>query len=399
MKRIAFYYNHYNTLGHSTRVFCLVKAIKEHCKGKTDIIVFQGGKLQDLLPFKKYAKVYLLPYSIDKKGLFIEEAVKIYDKMISHGGMEHMLQKRVLLINGVLNDFKPNLFITEYFPFGQEFWTFELPYVLRHIKNNFNCRIVASCGYLTWVKNTYEYIKEFYDALLIHSPKFFSTGYKSYFHKEASAGLDKIIKDFSKKIFFTGFILDDVKIASRKNIKDLFKIPPNKKIVLVSRGGGIVNKKIIVSSILAAKRNKNIFFIICCGPATSQKEFKAYKEMSKHMDNLILVRFLYPEHFNALLDISDLSVNMAGYNTTVKLLHAGKRTILIPYYTSEQRWRAESASRYLPARIINGNKLNIPFLEKNMFELLDGEDMLNNRMEKDCFLGASKTINILKCLA
>lgn len=397
MLKLVFYFNHYTTLGHSTRVFSLVRGLKASFKENIEIIVLQGGKKQDLLPFNNYSRTYILPYSISKRGFFIEENTAVYKKMVSNGKLDKMLQSRLLFIRNILDKFKPDIFLTEYFPFGQEFWTFEIPYILRYLKDNFSCKIMGSCGYLSWIENTYEYVKEFYDAIFIHSPEEFSKDYNSYLHQKGSEGINRIFADFSDKIFFTGFVLESYKTDNLRNLKTKHHNSQYNKLILVSRGGGIVNKKIVISSILVAKRNKNLFFIICCGPATSSVEFMEYRKLSKGISNLVLNRVMKPPDFNSYLKASDLSINMAGYNTTTKLLFYGKKTILIPFYTLEQKWRADLVKKYLPSRVIQEKELNVSSLEKEMLDLLD-ENKKAIKINKAWFSGVLNTVKKLKCM-
>lgn len=397
MLRIVFYYNHYNTLGHSTRVFSLVKGLKKYFKTKIKIVVLQGGKRQSVFPFADYSRRYILPYSIDKKGLFIEENTRIYKAMISSGKLDGMFKKRMSFMRNILDEFKPNIFITEYFPFGQEFWTFEVPHLLKYLKDNFVCKIIGSCGYLSYIDNTYEYIKKFYDFLFIHSPQEFLKDYNLYLHKTGIEGLDKVFDDFSNKIQFTGFVRDDFKTNEFKSIRTKYQNLRQNKLILVSRGGGIVNKKIIIVPILLAKRNSDLFFVICCGPATTLREFQEYKKISQGIKNLKLVKSLTPAHFCSYLKAADLSINMAGYNTTVKLLYYGKKTILIPYYTTEQRWRADVVEKHLPSRIIQEQELSVISLERNVRELLE-ENNKSAKIDRNWFSGVSNTVKTLKCL-
>lgn len=379
------------------RVFSLVKGLKEHFGKSIDILVLQSGKKQGILPFHKYAVMKIIPYSVDKKGLFIEEGTKIYKKIISEGKLEPMLKERLSFVKKNLSGFKPTVFITEYFPFGQEFWTFELPYILQYLKEDFNCKIVGSSGYVNCSDNIHENIKTYYDYLFIHSPEEFSQDYHKYLHRGGAQVLDNVFRDFSSKIYFTGFVFEDSVKVSAAVIRKRYLDKDSRKLILVSRGGGIVNKKIIIAAILAARQNKDLFFIVSCGPATSEKEFSEYKKLSGDMRNLKLLKVIEPSEFDAHIKAVDLSVNMSGYNTTARLLYYGTKTVLIPYYTSEQRWRADLVTKYLPSRIIPEKELKVNLLEKNIRELLE-DTAVPVELNKAWFCGVSNTAEKLKCL-
>jgi len=399
MFRVIFYFNHYNTLGHSTRIFSIVKALKEFYGRRIEITILQGGKKQRFIPLSNFAKVYLLPYSLDKRGLFIEESRKIYEKMVIHKKMEEMLKERLSLMKKIIAKQKPDVFITEYFPFGKEFWSFEIPYILEYLKKKTNCKIVSSCGYLSWSENLYEYVKDFYDLILIHSPAEFCLRYYKYLHPKGVEEISKVFKEFSKKIFFTGFILDTFpkEKYNKKDLKFPFLKKKKKKLILVSRGGGIVNKKIILASLLLAKNNKDLSFVICCGPATSSEELKEYKKFSKDLKNVRLIKFLPHSFFDAHLKECDLSINMAGYNTIVRLLYYKKKSLILPYYTTEQRWRAKEVEKYLCSRVIEKNDFTFSLFEKEVKELLEVKNE-NIKINKDWFSGIANTIKLLNSL-
>lgn len=399
MLKICFYYNHYTTLGHSLRIFSLVKGLKERFRDKINICVIQSGKRQKILPFNKYSALHILPYSIGRIGFLIEENYKIYQQMILNKQIEKMLKERLSIMRDILNKFKPHIFITEYFPFGKEFWSFEIPYILEYIRDNLVCKIVSSCGYLNYIKDTYNFIRDFYDILLIHSPKEFSKDYHLYLHKEAKEKMDTILKDFSDKLHFTGFIFDNFSARKWKQVREKYlREAETKGLILVSRGGGIVNKKIIISSIMAAQRLNDLFFIISCGPATGQKEFNDYNKIAKGIKNVEIRKVIYPD-FESYLEASDLSINMSGYNTIVRLLYYNKKTIIVPYYTYEQRWRADLANRYLHSEIIPTKDLTISTLTKAISQLFYEKKVKDlERVDYNWFSGISQTIKIIKCL-
>jgi len=396
MFKLIFYYNHYTTLGHSTRVFSLVKGFKEYFKKKIEIVVFQGGKKQEIFPFNKYAKVYKLPYSLGTRGLEVgRNREKKKEEALT---LNSMLRERMAIIRKVLDRFRPDIFITEYFPFGEEFWSFETPYILKYLCENTKCRIIGSCAYVNLIKNTYKYIKDFYDVLLIHSPKEFSKDYNLYLHKKGIEEINRVFDDFCKKMYFTGFVLDNYNVSNLSSKKMRYFDLKRRKLILVSRGGGIVNKKIILVSIMLAKERKDLFFVICCGPATSSKELKEYRKLSKGIYNLRIFKSLTLPEFNSFLKAADLSINMAGYNTVTRLLYYEKRTILIPYHTSEQRYRADLVKKYLPSRIIQEKELNISLLGRSVRELIDENIEFAKIDKKNWFSGIYDTIKIIKCL-
>jgi len=394
--KIAIYYNHYNTLGHSTRILSLIKGIKRDIP-KSRIILFEGGRTASMLPLEKYAKVYTLPHSVDKKGFFIEERRAFYKKMVASGAMETMMKARLGMMRSALRDFKPDVFMTEYFPFGQEFWTFEMPALLREIKSSSRCKIVGSCGYLSHIEKTHEYIQEFYDWLFVHSPRDFALKHVEQFSGEMARGLRRVLTDFKGKIQFTGFVLDEPRPVDPGRLRARYLCNGCSRMIFVSRGGGIVNKEILVSSILLAQRRPEYFFVVCCGPATSEAELRGYEKIARGARNVKLVHFMKPELFDRHLAAADVSVSMSGYNTSLKLMYFKKRAVLVPFYTTEQRWRAEMLAQYLPASVLPEQDVTVRRLEQAVEKVLQ-LSVPKKTVPRKWFTGVEETTRRLKCL-
>jgi predicted glycosyltransferase len=394
--KIAIYYNHYNTLGHSTRIFALIKGIKRafpRCR----IVLFEGGRTASLLPLQKYAKVYTLPYSIDKKGFFIEERRAFYKKMVASGTMDKMLKERLGMMRSVLRDFKPDIFMTEYFPFGQEFWTFEMPILLREIKSTTHCKIVGSCGYLSYIDKSYEYIQEFYDQLFVHSPRDFALKPVARFPENMASGLRRVLADFKDRIQFTGFVLDEPRVVGIKEFKARCLRGKFSRMVFVSRGGGIVNKEILLSALFLARKRKDELFFVCCGPATSKAEMKEYDKIARGQKNVKLAHAMEPDLFNQYFAAADVCVNMSGYNTSLKLMYFQKRAVVVPFYTTEQRWRADLLTHYLPVVILPEQEMTVGRLDQALEAALQ-VPVPKSAVPKSWFKGVDETTRSLKCL-
>ncbi len=395
--KFAIYYNHYNTLGHSTRVLGLVKAIKRDIPGSR-ILLLEGGRTPEILGLKTYARVRVIPHSMDKKGLFMEENRNIYKGMISSPAIDKMLKARRVMVRRALDRFKPDVFITEYFPLGQEFWTFELPSLLEYVKGELGCKIVGSAGYLSYTEGTHRHIRDFYDAVFVHSPRAFALAHVKYFSRPMALGLGAVLKDFKDRIHFTGFVSDRSGGAWQgASLRRLYTGRGFKKLVFVSRGGGIVNKEILVSSIMAARKKKDWFFTVCCGPATSRKDLVAYQGLARGMDNVRIIHALPADVFDQHLAAADLNVSMSGYNTSVKLMYLRKRSVLVPYASTEQRYRAELLREYIPAVYVQDKDVTVGRLCAAMDEAL-ALPRPRKRVPAHWFDGAGQTAGMLACL-
>lgn len=369
MKRIAFYYIQRN-LGHTKRVFSLIKSIKLRFKEKVSIIVFQSGREKNFSPFKDYSKLYVLPSSNPKE--------------------------RFSLTIKTLKIFKPHIFITEFYPFGNDFWSFEVHYILDYIKKNLKSKIFAGVGSLMWNKDALSVFKEFYDGIFCHFPKAYLEVYlnSSEASKNGKILFRDMLKNFSQRIYFTGFVLDKDSFSQDNNqekIKEVFS-NDKKKMILVSRGGGSGDKKaIIINSLLVAKKMKDYSFVIVAGPNTPEEKFLEYKKIAKSISNVRLCKYLF--NFRDYLKNCILSINEAGYNTTTEILWLKKKSVIIPYHTEEQRFRGYFLNKMYKLTVIFPEELTPVKLKEQIERELERDKYISIK-EAD-FKGVEETIKLL----
>ncbi len=394
--KICIYYNYDYTMGHPTRLWALIQALK-HKNPSIKIIIFEGGGSPFLLPMHQYAKIYTLPYSWDKKAIHIEKRRLFYERFVASGKLNQMLEVRLKMMEDVLASFKPDIFMTEFFPLGEEFWTFEIPLLLDRCWAKKAFKVIGSSGYLSYQSHMYEHIKQYYDEVLIHSPQEFDQGFIDFIPERLGKTVRKTIQDFKKKITFTGFVgeihQDHEKIAElRKKY-----ISSDKKLIFVSRGGGIVNKELIVTSCLLAKEREDLFFVVCCGPATSDEEWGAYQRLIKESKNIDLIRQLSLKEFDQYLFASDACIAMSGYNTAIRLLYAKKPAVIIPHTSFEQCWRAKQMRKFLPIEVLSSQGITTTILSQALDKALFNKE-LKKEVSHQWFLGAQETAQRLICL-
>lgn len=334
--RIAIYYTHSETMGHS----CRIKKISEFLARKGhEVLVLQGGIPQPFLEFGGVSIVNI-PQPLYGRDRLYTESKKVLDKSV--------VNKRKDIIKGNITRFRPDAVFTEYFPFGRTEAKYELYPVLEFIKKRLaGTKIYASIGYPIFGNIISRKIIDFsgiYDRIFIHTPgiekeyaeRFFSdpVRYKSVFDS---------LKD---KITFTGYIADDMP-GKAENISGMGK----RKLVVVSRGGGIVYPKIVSTPMLLAKDFEDIFFLVVSGPATTDEEWKVFSRMAERCGNVELRK--YVPGLQRFIHSSSISMNMSGYNTSVELLLGRKKSIVVPLiFEVEQSYRASMLHDVLGASIL-----------------------------------------------
>jgi predicted glycosyltransferase len=112
--------------------------------------------------------------------------------------------------------------------------------------------------------------------------------------------------------------------------------------VLVSAGGGAVGGPLLFAALQARPMTPlaaNVWRLIA-GPNLPDADFD---RLAAAADGTTLVE-RFRQDFPARLRTAALSVSQAGYNTTMDILRAGTRAVVVPYETAgetEQRLRAE----------------------------------------------------------
>lgn len=394
MKKLIFYYTHKESLGHTIRSLSIINALNRNYGKNLKTYVFQAGKPQDYLLIPKGTQVFHVPSPYYSSANFKRHPQALSLPLNSRARSEYML-RLIIKIN-------PDIFITEFFPFGRHESRFELLPVLAYLKRK-KIRICASIGYPYITLDNYKIIPSylnFYDELLIHVPK--DTESK-YFLRNIQKSL---FKDFYRNLFFTlrkrirytGYILpytvDGLKPIDeiREEFNALGKI-----MVLVSRGGGVIHPKIITHSILAKKYLSDKFvFVVVAGPATSEAGMSLFRELMGKIgsNNIFLVK--YSQQFSSFMRACDISISMSGYNTSVQLLYFKKKSIIIPSsvnsetakgYGSEQLARSELLQDYLNAKVMNYNDLSAKEIARNI-KYLSKPNLPRPFIKPDWFGGA-----------
>ena len=334
MFKIACYFTHCETLGHTTRIFSLAKGLKE-IKPNTEFLFLQGGKE---LAQKQWeidnSNIINLPNPFYSKNVFKGEKCR---------STIEETKKRIETMHEALIKFEPDIFITEYFPFGREDCVNELVPIVKWL-NHKGIKIYASIGYpvISTKIEKIEQIMGMFEKIIIHSPQEMDFRYlldylETQDMKETAKWYDGFFDKYKEKICFTGYVL-----PSMKSLKEC-KQENKEKIVLISRGGGVIYPKIILNGIKISQYFKDYKFIAVGGPASSSDEQKIFKALAKKYN------VEYYEQLQSLSQYiakSSATINMSGYGTATQLLYFKTPSVLVPRekennkFYLEQKYRA-----------------------------------------------------------
>ena len=344
--KIIFYCQHVLGVGHLFRAREICKALVGH-----EVILVTGGpQIETKLP--KHVSVVRLPgLQMDRefKGLFSS------DKSASLDQIKKKRQKKLL---AVIQKERPDIFFLELYPFGRQAFRFELDPVLQAIRSNRPAR----CGVISSVRDilvekekpkherrALERLNAFFDAVLVHSDPSLVT------LKETFYRFDEI----RIPVIHTGYIAQKPLDNARNRIRKQLGIGQDDIMIVASAGGGSVGKPILESAIQAFRHLKvdgTPYLYVYTGPYMSEYEFAYLKGLEKNK-RIQIEKFT--SDFLSYLAAADLSISMAGYNTTMNVLATAVPALVWPFGANrEQRLRAERLADQGALKLINDQDLN-----------------------------------------
>ncbi|WP_114947147.1 glycosyltransferase [Microvirga calopogonii] len=258
---------------------------------------------------------------------------------------EAYLERRRTLLLDTLRVARPDILITELFPFGRRVLADEFsvlldatrrlsprPLILCSIRD-----ILVASSKASRIAETHERVLRDYDAVLVH-------GDPELVPLEASWPVDERIRPL---IRYTGYVDENeapVPEARRHGI-------------VVSGGSSAASLPLYRAALGAAQDITDRPWRILIGRGVAEADFLALQESAPPQ---VAIERARPD-FRALLAGAELSVSQAGYNTAVDLLRCGVRSVLVPFEAgseTEQRLRAERLAALGLAEILSETELS-----------------------------------------
>jgi predicted glycosyltransferase len=305
--------------GHLTRAAALARAFAQ--AGQETTLV-SGGFLAALANLEGITLVQLpsvrtigtdFKTLLDEMGQPIDEA--------------RLAQRRELLLK-TLKTVRPDLLITELFPFGRRVLAPEFmalldeargmqprPLILSSVRD-----ILVAPSKPDRIMDAHERLVRYYDAVLVH-------GDPELMPLESSW---PVSEEIIPLLHYTGYV--DENSAPMANDR--------RSGILVSGGSSAASLPLFCAALEAAREITDRPWRILVGRGVAEADFQALREETPRH---VTVERARPD-FRTLLSQTELSVSQAGYNTVVDLLRSGVRPVLVPFeagHETEQRLRAE----------------------------------------------------------
>jgi predicted glycosyltransferase len=378
MKRVFFWVQHLLGIGHLRRAATLAKALSV---GGFDVLLVSGGAPARGLELGT-ARFHQLP-----PLRAVDDEVKVLGHLDGRVADAAFRTARTRELVGLLAAEKPDIVITEQFPFGRTQMTSELvplmqaahalvpkPLIVSSVRD-----VVRESASAERVAQMLDAFDAWFDRVLIHAdPAIVGFG-------QSFAGWPRI----EGRASYTGYVVDG----------DLPRAPQDgagKGEVIVSAGGGAVGGPLMRAAIAARPRTSlagRTWRLLVGGnlPAAERAALQAGPgiviEPARH-------------DFATLLANATLSISQGGYNTVIETLACADRAVIVPFATgreTEQTRRAELLAARGMIELVHAHALDGASLAAAVERALAGRSIRSfPRCDTD---GARATVAMLRSMS
>lgn len=291
-------------IGHLVRTLELASGLSKNFH----VFILNGGEIVPNFELPNTVKIIQLP------AIYKEEKADSLTSVDVSISLDECFQRREIIINETIELIKPDILITEHFPFGLLFES-EVKLLIDNVKKvNPQTKIVCSVRDLIESSGggkrddyTCNIINSLYDLVLVHGDEKFASLSKSF----------PKIKNINTPIFHTGYI---VRPIPNKNENKNFPI------ILASVAGGRIGNELleaIINSHLKIKESIKHKIILFSG--AFQKDFQKQhdKVVSLQSEDIIINMFDSRKYLESLSNAS-LIISLGGYNSIIESVSAKK---------------------------------------------------------------------------
>lgn len=388
--KIVQYSQHVLGVGHFFRSLAVASALSDH----EVHLVTGGAEVPAALPLHvRHVPVPGLMMDADFSRLFPSDP---------GADLEDVKAARVAALRELMMKVRPDIFLVELYPFGRKRFEFELLPVLEALRaREFGpCRAVCSLRDILVEKKdpdkfetrVLSRLNALFDGVVVHADERL-TPLSATFSR-----VDGIIPP----VRYTGYVTPRPAPGAGRALREAQGIGDDERLVVASAGGGGVGGELLEAAVAASRllgggtpHRLQVF----SGPYMGQKQFDGLFKAAGGAEHIRIERFA--TNFPDWLDAADLSVSMAGYNTSLNLLAAGTYGLVWPFAQNrEQRMRAELLQERRALRVLEDADLDPSALAGLMSEALaEGGGTADAADSGVAVDGAAETARILEDFA
>lgn len=201
------------------------------------------------------------------------------------------------------------------------------------------------------VEGAYEAIERYYDSVLVY-------GKREVFDLAEQYGFSASVRE---RIRYTGYVCtpQTARYTARARAKYIPSGDTQTKLIVAMAGGGAdayPMMRAMLDALPAISAQQKVYLAIVAGPFMPAEQRRDLEARSRGLPARVSISVNDPISY---IEAADLTVAMAGYNTTMEILRSGKRAVLIPR-------RGPSAEQRMRARL---------FAERGWVEMIDPDEL------------------------
>lgn len=340
MKRLMFYCQHILGIGHLIRSMEIVRGLASDFH----VCFINGGEVIRGFQVPVGVEVINLP------AVKTDETFRELQVASDFGTVEAAFEYRKQRMLSAFERVQPDVLLVELFPFGRRRFSAELLPLLDRAKAH-GTKIVCSLRDIVVTKQDQarheqkicKLMNRYFDLLLIH-------GDPRFIRLETSFSR---IQDLNCEVHYTGYVVQSAPSTPSPQLPS--------PLILTSIGGGRFGHALLrcvaaASEILEQQIPHRIQMFT--GPFAPDTVLQELQDIAAQNSNLDVER--YTPNLLSYMQQADLSISMAGYNTTMNVLTTGVRSILLPFTGNddqEQTLRSQRLHQLGIARMIQASEL------------------------------------------
>ncbi len=355
--KIACYCQHVLGIGHFHRSL----SICEELSRRHETVMILGGP--DVPLPKTDVRFFSLP------GLRMDETFSNLLPCRKGADVQQIKEQRQQELFTFLQEFQPDVFLVELYPFGRKAFRFELDPVLQAMKSGALPPCLRLCSLRDILvekkkKETYEKrvlttLNTLFDGLLIHSDPHFIPLEQTYSR----------LHEIDIPLHYTGFISRPTREGSTDTIRRQLQLRAADKLIVGSIGGGSVGAELLhaVVDTSCVLNDQRLHFHLFCGPYSDP----GLKGALQQRGGINVTVHPFSRDFPEWLQAANLSISMAGYNTCMNILAAAIPALLYPFARNrEQKMRIDALGRSAPLIALSQTDLNPDNLARQIQKML-----------------------------
>ncbi|MEL6382586.1 MAG: glycosyltransferase [Cyanobacteria bacterium J06626_18] len=384
MKKLLFYCQHILGMGHLIRSMEIVRGLTD----EFEVCFINGGQVVKGFQAPPSVQVINLP-AIKTDTEFRE--LQVVDSHLSLEDVQAFRQQRLL---AVLEEFQPDVLMIELFPFGRRRFSFELIPLVESARAQ-GTKVVCSLRDIVVTKQDQtrhenkicRLMNQYFDQLLIHGDPTLHPLEESFTR----------VNDLDCDVHYTGYVVQRPE-NTQITLADQIALGKQAPMILVSVGGGRLGHELldcVVETARLLEEQLPHHIQMFTGPFMPEEKFWDLKSAGRDRRNLYIHR--YTPNLLAYMQQADLSISMAGYNTTMNILTTGVRAMMLPFTGNDDQEQTMRVKRL--AQLGRVRQIHREDLTPERFAIAVMEQLQQYSTQLSINLdGVTKTAQLVKAL-